>query len=66
MYLNFICSGSEKLSLKSDQLELSGSVFLRINMLELIVSLFLMKNDGLGMFFSQNDIYITKLSIENA
>ena len=28
------------------------SIFLRINMLELIVSLFLMKNDGLGIFFS--------------
>ena len=26
MYFNFTCSGSEKLSLKSDQLEVSGSV----------------------------------------
>ena len=41
-------------------------IFLQINMLELIVSLFLMKNDGLGIFFSQNDIYITKVSTENA
>ena len=27
MYFNFVCSGSEKLILKSDQLEVSGSVF---------------------------------------
>ena len=26
------------------------NIFLRINMLELIISLFLMKNDGLGIF----------------
>ena len=26
------------------------NIFLRINMLELVVSLFLMKNDGLGIF----------------